>query len=97
MITVETLWQTSAYDLRKLWGSVVGEQGWYMLRGSHDCDYAPMQRLDDAKKSVGHSNVLAPEHRSAEGAKRILLELFRKALARLRSYDQVASAVQITR
>ena len=96
VITVETLWQTEAHDLRKLWGSVIGEKWWYMLRGSHECDYEPMQRPDDVKKSVGHSNVLAPEYRNMEGAKRILLELFSKALKRLRSYNQMASAVQIT-
>ncbi len=96
VITVETLWQTSAHDLRKLWGSVVGERWWHMLRGSHECDYEPMQRPEEVKKSVGHSNVLAPEYRNVEGARRVLLELFSKALGRLRSYNQAASAVQIT-
>lgn len=68
-----------------------------MLRGSHECDYQPMQqREEQKKKSVGHSNVLAPEHRSVDGARRILWELFSKALRRLREYDQAASAVSVT-
>ncbi len=66
-----------------------------MLRGSQEADYRPMLS-SDTRKSVGHSNVLAPEYRSREGAERILLELCDKALKRLRAYNQVASAVQIT-
>lgn len=96
VITVEMLWRTSAHDLRKIWGSVLGERRWHMLRGSHECDYEPMRSLDQVKKSVGHSHVLAPDYRSAEGARRLLLELFSKALKRLRSYNQAASAVRIT-
>lgn len=96
VLTVETLWQTSAHDLRKLWGSILGERWYYMLRGSHECDYQPMQQHEEAKKSIGHSNVLAPEYRDVDGARRILLELMHKALQRLRAGDQVASAVQVT-
>lgn len=54
------------------------------------------QRCQGSKKSVGHSNVLAPEHRSAAGAQRILMELARKALTRLKRYQQMASAVHVT-
>ena len=50
---------------------------------------------DQPKKSVGHSNVLAPLHRSRDGAHRILLELTRKALTRLKNYRQAASGVQV--
>jgi DNA polymerase-4 len=93
---VETLWQTSAHDLRQLWRSVLGERWYWMLRGHPECDYQPMQRAEAVKKSVGHSNVLAPEHQTLAGAKRILLELIGKALKRLRDYGQMASAVQVT-
>ena len=93
--TVQMLWEATPADLRRVWHSVVGERWYYMLRGSQEADYQPMQG-GAVKKSVGHSNVLAPEHRSIEAAKRILLELFAKALKRLRAYDQAASAVQIT-
>src|SRR5262249_21022294 len=53
-------------------------------------------QASERKKSVSHSNVLAPEHRSKEGACRILSELFARALKRLRAYDLAATAVQIT-
>src|SRR5262249_23392340 len=94
--SMEALWNASALELRRAWGSVLGERWWYMLRGSHECDYQPAQSVGQPKQSVGHSNVLAPEHRSRDGAVRILVELIAKALKRLRAYTQVASNVQIT-
>jgi DNA polymerase-4 len=93
--SVEDLWNASPMDLRRAWRSVLGERWWHMLRGSHEADYQPMQE-SDVKKSVGHSNVLAPQHQTLDGAKAILLELFAKALQRLRAYRQAASAVQVT-
>jgi DNA polymerase-4 len=71
--TVEALWNASAIDLCRAWGSVLGERWWYMLRGSHEADYQPAQ-FSTVKKSVGRSNVLAPEHRTTEAAKKILSE-----------------------
>ena len=93
--TVEQLWNCSAQELRRVWHSVLGERWYWMLRGSQEADYRPMQG-GDTRKSVGHSNVLAPQHRSRAGAERILLELFARALKRLRAYNQAAGAVQIT-
>ena len=92
---VQGLFDSSPMELRRIWNSVVGERWYWMLRGSQEADYQPALS-STIKKSVGHSNVLAPEHRSVERAKRILLELFSKALKRLRAYDQAASAVQVT-
>jgi len=97
ILTTEALWNASAEELTRVWGSVIGARWFYMLRGSHECDYQPMQTpANQPKKSVGHSNVLAPEHRTRAGAQRILLELTRKALTRLKSYRQTASAVHVT-
>jgi DNA polymerase IV len=95
LTTVQQLWEATPVDLRRIWHSVVGARWYYMLRGSQEADYQPIQG-GNVKKSVGHSNVLAPEHRTLDGARRILLELFAKALKRLRAYNQVASGVQIT-
>jgi DNA polymerase IV len=95
IVSVEGLWDASPLDLRRVWNSVVGERWYYMMRGSQEADYQPMQQ-SDVKKSVGHSNVLAPQHQTLASAKGILLELFARALQRLRAYGQAASAVQIT-
>jgi DNA polymerase-4 len=97
ILTTEALWNATPEELTRVWGGVVGARWHYMLRGSHECDYQPMQTpANEPKKSVGHSNVLAPDHRSRAGAERILLELTRKALTRLKSYRQAASGVHIT-
>jgi DNA polymerase-4 len=95
IVSVEGLWNASPLDLRRAWKSVLGERWYYMLRGSQEADYQPAQQ-SAVKKSVGHSNVLAPEHRTLAGARQILLELFSRALQRLRAYGQAAGAVQIT-
>src|SRR5262249_38773450 len=81
-------------ELRRIGGSVLGERWYYKLRGSHEADYEPMLRPEEAKKSVGHSHVLAPEFRTREGARQILVELMGKALKRLRAYNQAASNVE---
>jgi len=70
--------QASPEELRKAFGSVVGERWWYMLRG-----YDVMTDLESGK-SLGHSNVLAPEFRNDADSKTILLRLTHKACARLR-------------
>lgn len=93
--TVEALWNASALELRQAWGSVVGDRWYHMLRGSQEVDYQPML-AGEVHKTVGHSNVLAPQHRTLAGAQGILLELCAKGLKRLRGYDQVASAVAIS-
>ena len=91
--TVQALWEADRQELRRAWGGVVGERWWYMLRGSLEMDYGAYQT--DIRKSVGHSHVMPPEFRSREGAQQILLRLFSKALKRLRSYGQAASAVEL--
>lgn len=91
-----TLWEESEADLRRLWGSIVGARWWHMLRGSLELDYQPALQGTGPRKSVGHSNVLAPEYRSLAGCKEILLELIGKALKRLRAYRQVASGIRLT-
>ena len=81
--TTRDLWTASAGELRTGWGGVLGEQWWYMLRGSRHFDYAPSHQSGDVRKSVSHSNILAPHYRSSAAATRILLELSEKALKRI--------------
>lgn len=91
--SVQTLWEASAHDLRRVWGSVVGERWWLMLRGNQTADYGV--EIGGMRKSVGHSHVLPPECRTESGVKAVLLRLFSKAMKRLRSYGLAAGAVQI--
>lgn len=91
--TVEALYRASRSDLRRVWGSVVGERWWYMLRGSTVADYGT--KPSEVRKSVGHSHVLPPEFRHWAGAQAILARLCTKALTRLRQYEQAASRIEI--
>ncbi len=94
--TTEDLWGQSPSDLRHAWGSVLGEQWWYMMRGSSVMDYAPSRQAGDVRKSVSQSHVLGPENRTREGAMRVLAELCEKALKRIRTYEQAAGHVSIS-
>ncbi len=91
--TVEALWNASPWQLRRAWGSVVGARWYFMLRGSHQCDYTvPIERV---RQSVGHSHVLPPDLRNPDGARGILLQLCARALKRLRDYRQKAASVEV--
>lgn len=91
--TVRDLYDADTIRLRRAWGSVVGARWYWMLRGSQEADYG--QSIGQVRKSVGQSHVMPPEFRNREGAQKILLRLFSKALKRLREYKQVASNVEI--
>ncbi len=69
--------------MHKLFDSVWGDRMYHWLRG-HDTgdDGAPV--TSDVQKSLGHSHVLAPEHRSPEGAWAVAHKLLHKAAMRLR-------------
>ena len=77
----------SPRDLARIFGSVWGERFWYLIRG-YD-----MVHDFGKDKSLGHSNVLAPEFRNEEGARGIMLRLLHKACARLRDNNFVATHV----
>jgi DNA polymerase IV len=94
--STEDLMSKSPIELRRAWGSVVGEQWWYMLRGSSIMDYAPSRQAGDVRKSVSQSHVLGPDNRTREGAIRVLIELTEKALKRIRTYNQAALHVSLS-
>ena len=50
-------------QMRKVWGSVWGEKMWYLLRGME------LPEEITARRSVGHSHVMAPELRDPDKAK----------------------------
>lgn len=86
------LWRANAADLRKAWGSVLGESFFFMLRGSLQHDYG----VSSAEtRSLGHAHVLAPAARSREGAEKVALRLTERALKRLRARDLNPAAVAL--
>jgi len=75
---IPTLWELSARDARRIWGSVQGEHWWMGFHG-HDVPEIPTHR-----HSLGHSHVLPPERRNDRDTLAILVRLLSKACVRLR-------------
>jgi DNA polymerase-4 len=78
-----------------LWDSVWGDRLYHWLRG-HDTgdDGAPV--VGDVQKSLGHSHVLGPEHRTPEGAWAVAHKLLHKAAMRLRMEHFYTGSLAVT-
>lgn len=72
----------------EVWGSRVGAAWWHWLRGEE------AQEAETLRRTVGHSHVLPPVHRSDEGARAVLVRLLHKAAARLRKLGMVARRIE---
>lgn len=90
IFTSQDMVDASAHKMIQAFGSVVGERWHYLLRG-HDMEFE-----NENRKSLGHSNVLAPEFRNDDGCRGILLRLLTKACARLRASKLYATRVTVT-
>ena len=81
--------------MHKLWDSVWGDRLYHWLRGHHTGDDgAPVP--SDLQKSLGHSHVLGPDHRSPEGAWAVAHKLLHKAAMRLRMEHFHAATLAVT-
>lgn len=79
--TVAALCQAPKAVVRGVWGGVLGDRLWHLLRGHEIPD------LVSSRKSIGHSHVLPPASRAPDHAWPILCKLLHKAAERLRSHD----------
>jgi DNA polymerase IV len=81
--------------MHNLFDSVWGDRMYHWLRG-HDTgdDGAPIP--SEVQKSLGHSHVLAPEHRTPEGAWAVAHKLLHKAAMRLRMEKFHTGSLSIT-
>jgi DNA polymerase-4 len=82
--TIGDLYRRSEAELRTLWGGMVGECWYHILRGRQVFE-KPVR-----KSSVGHQHVLAPEVRTPEGARSVAIRLLLKAAARMRHENYAA-------
>ncbi|MCC6687134.1 MAG: DNA polymerase [Fimbriimonadaceae bacterium] len=87
--TADLLSQNSA-QMKRAFGSVIGERWWYLLRG-----YELKSGEDRQQQALSHSHVLPPEFRTEEGAYKVLLRLTQKAAARLRSHGWATQSVSV--
>jgi len=81
--------------MHKLWDSVWGDRLYHWLRGAATGDDgAPV--ASEVQKSLGHSHVLGPEHRSDEGAWAVAHKLLHKAAMRLRMEKFYTGSLAVT-
>jgi DNA polymerase-4 len=75
---IAMLWQTDAARLRSVWGGVAGAKMHELLHGA---DIASPRQ---ARSSISHQHVLAPEERSLQRAGPVVRQLLVRAAQRLR-------------
>ena len=93
--TMEQLLALDRKGMHRLWDSVWGDRLYHWLRGGETGDDgAPVPA--DVQKSLGHSHVLGPEHRSAEGAWAVAHKLLHKGAMRLRMEKFFAASMSVT-
>ena len=81
--------------MHALFDSVWGDRMYHWLRGNDTGDDgAPVPA--ELQKSLGHSHVLAPEHRSPEGAWAVAHKLLHKAAMRLRMEKFFTGSLAVT-
>ncbi len=95
---ITTMPQLLALDrngMHQLWDSVWGDRLYHWLRGADTGDDgAPV--APDIQKSLGHSHVLGPEHRSPAGAWAVAHKLLHKAAMRLRMEHFYTASLAVT-
>jgi DNA polymerase IV len=89
VFTSDDLIKLEPRQLNRAFGSVMGERWYYLLRG-YDIQFE-----NGTGKSLGHSNVLAPDLRNDKDCRAVLLRLTHKACARLRAEEVWAGHVNI--
>jgi DNA polymerase-4 len=93
--TMPQLLDLDRTGMHQLFDSVWGDRMYHWLRGADTGDDgAPVAA--DIQKSLGHSHVLAPEHRSPEGAWAVAHKLLHKAAMRLRMEKFHTASLAVT-
>ncbi|WP_298723517.1 hypothetical protein [uncultured Ferrovibrio sp.] len=88
--TIETLWNLSARDARRIWGGVAGEDFLARLHGRQ------LQEVAQGRRSISHSHVLPPDLRSLGAAELVVRRLAAKAGSRVRRMGFFARQVDVS-
>jgi len=95
--TMEQLLALDHREMGKLFDSVWGNRMYHWLRGAQTEDAAGSNISEsEVQKSLGHSHVLAPEHRSPEGSWAVAHKLLHKAAMRLRMEHLYTGSLAVT-
>ena len=87
---IEKLYSLSPKNMRSIWGSVLGERFWHMIRGNEVAD------IITNTNTIGHSHVLHPNWRNLEKSNLILKRLVLKAASRLRRKHYFCKKIKIS-
>jgi DNA polymerase-4 len=93
--TMEQLLALDRSGMHALWNSVWGDRLYHWLRGAATGDDGATV-ASDIQKSLGHSHVMAPEHRTPEGSWAVAHKLLHKAAMRLRMEHFHAASMSVT-
>lgn len=77
--TAKQMFELTIPEMVSLWGGVVGERFFYLIRGQN------LPEVETKRSSISHSKVLAPDARSPDAAWPVAVRLLTKACVRLRS------------
>jgi DNA polymerase IV len=95
--TMEQLLALDHHEMGKLFDSVWGNRMYHWLRGAQTEDASGNNVTQaEVQKSLGHSHVLAPEHRSPEGSWAVAHKLLHKAAMRLRMEHFYTGSLAVT-
>ena len=95
--TMEQLLALDHNQMNRLFDSVWGNRMYHWLRGAQTEDASGNNVSQaDVQKSLGHSHVLAPEHRSPEGSWAVAHKLLHKAAMRLRMEHFYTGSLAVT-
>ncbi len=87
IVTAKQLLSCSESTMRTIWGGVVGERFYHLLRGED------LEGLETRRRTVGHSHVLPPKERTKDGAFGVAQKLVHKAATRLRRLNYWCSSL----
>ena len=88
--SVKKLYKLSPKYMRKIWGNVIGERFWHMLRGED------IEEIHTNTRTVGHSHVLHPKWRDYKKSREVMRRLIIKAASRLRRKGFLCTNLKIS-
>lgn len=88
--SVEKLAELDEKALGRKWGSVVGRQWYFRLRGEE------LREEATTRRTIGHSHVLGPDHRPEEKARAVGVRLLTKLGQRARHLGYVAEHLTLS-